>query len=173
MRIRAAVARVGGGPFSIEDLELDEPRDDEVCVRVIGSGICHTDLSLRDQMHPAPLPLVLGHEGAGVVERVGRRVTKVAAGDHVVMSFLSCGRCRNCLTGLPSGCELIYQLNFACCRSDGSRTLHAPGARDGLVHGSFFSQSSFATHALANERNVVKVPRDIPLGSSGRSVVAS
>lgn len=163
MRITAAVARTGGGPFTLEELELGEPQDDEVSVRVVSSGICHTDLSIRDQMHPAPLPLVLGHEGAGVVERVGRRVTKVAPGDHVVMTFLSCGQCRNCLVGLPSGCDRIYHLNFTCCRSDGSGALHAHDAARSKVNGFFFSQSSFATHAIANERNVVKAPKDMPL----------
>jgi aryl-alcohol dehydrogenase len=163
MRITAAVARVANGPFTIEQLDLDEPREDEVCVRIVGTGICHTDLSLRDQMLPIPFPVVLGHEGAGVVTSVGGRVTKVAPGDHVVMSFMSCGQCRNCLTGLPAGCERIFELNFACCRTDGSRTLRARGAGAGPVHASFFSQSSFATHALANERNVVKVPKDLPL----------
>src|SRR5688572_28561638 len=142
MRIKAAVARAAGGPFSIEDLELDDPRDDEVCVQVVGSGICHTDLSLRDQMHPAPLPLVLGHEGAGIVVSVGNRVTSVAPGDHVVMSFLGCGRCRNCLAGLPSGCNRIYELNFACCRPDGSRTLRGYEPGGDVVNGCFFSQSS-------------------------------
>ncbi len=163
MRITAAVARAGGAPFSIEQLDLEEPRDEEVLIRVVGTGICHTDLSIRDQMHPAPFPLVLGHEGAGVVEKVGSRVTKVAAGDHVVMSFMSCGRCRNCLEGLPSGCDRIYHLNFACCRSDGSGPLHAHGAAGNDVNGFFFSQSSFATHAIATERNVVKVTKDLPL----------
>jgi aryl-alcohol dehydrogenase len=167
MRIRAAVLRVAGGPFDVEDADLDEPRDDEVRVRVVGSGICHTDLSLRDRMHPVPLPVVLGHEGAGVVERIGNRVTKVAVGDHVVMSFLSCARCRNCLEGLPSGCDQIYQLNFACCRTDGSRSVHARDPDHSPIHGNFFSQSSFATHAIANERNVIKVPRDLPLTTLG------
>lgn len=163
MRITAAVTRTAGGPFTIEALELDDPRHDEVRVRLVSAGICHTDLSVRDQVVPAPLPVVLGHEGAGVVEHVGNRVTKVAPGDHVVMSYMSCGRCRNCASGLPSGCDLIFPLNFACHRLDGSGSLRTCDAQRGSVHGFFFSQSSFATHAIANERNIVKVPREVPL----------
>ena len=163
MRIFAAVVREKDGPFLIEELELEHPRDDEVRVRVVGAGICHSDLSVREQMLPAPLPMVLGHEGAGIVEAVGAKVTAVAPGDHVVMSFMTCGKCRNCYTGLPACCDAIYPLNFGGARSDGSggfTTVHSPRSR---VHGFFFSQSSFATHALCHERNVVKVPQDVPL----------
>src|ERR671939_981450 len=92
MRVTAAVLREPGQPFVVEELELEEPRDDEVLVRVVGTGICHTDLLARDAA-PWPLPAVLGHEGAGVVERVGERVTAVRPGDRVVLSFLSCGAC--------------------------------------------------------------------------------
>lgn len=77
MRIRAAVAVTKSEPFSVETLDLEEPRDDEVLLRIVGTGICHTDLIVRDQYYPTPLPAVLGHEGAGVVERVGARVAKV------------------------------------------------------------------------------------------------
>lgn len=163
MRVSAAVVRVKDGPFLLEELELEEPRDDEVRVRVVGAGICHSDISIREQMLPAPLPMVLGHEGAGVVEAVGRKVTKVGVGDHVVMSYMTCGRCRNCITGLPACCDAIFPLNFGGARSDGSGGFDSVGANRGHVHGFFFHQSSFATHALCNERNVVKVPTDVPL----------
>jgi aryl-alcohol dehydrogenase len=162
MRINAAVVRPKNGPFTIEELDLENPRDDEVLVRIVASGICHTDLSIRDQMLPAPLPMVLGHEGAGIVEKIGRNVTKVAPGDHVVLSYMTCGRCRNCTTGLPSCCDAIFPLNFGGTRSDGSSWLKTAGGAHSDVH-SFFSQSSFATRALANERNVVKVATDVPL----------
>ena len=160
MEITAAVVRAKGEPFTIEQLELDEPRDDEVLVRVAAVGVCHTDLFIRDQNYPTPLPAVLGHEGAGVVERVGRNVRKVGPGDHVAMSFLSCGACPSCNRALLGYCHRFWDCNFACARLDGSTTL----SRDGeVVHGSFFGQSSFATHALASERNVVKVPKEIPV----------
>ena len=163
MRISAAVVREKNAPFLIEELELEDPRNDEVRVRVVGAGICHTDLSIREQMLPAPLPMILGHEGAGVVEAVGAKVTSVAPGDHVVMSFMTCGKCRNCITGLPACCDTIFPLNFAGARSDGSGRLTTIQPPHTHVHGFFFSQSSFATHALCNERNVVKVPKDVPL----------
>ena len=91
--VSAAVVREKGGPFIIEKLRLGEPRDDEVLVRIVATGMCHTDMVVRDQIYPVPQPIVLGHEGAGVVEQVGSRVAKVQPGDHVVLSFMSCGHC--------------------------------------------------------------------------------
>jgi aryl-alcohol dehydrogenase len=107
-----------------------------------------------------PLPAVFGHEGAGIVERVGARVRKVSPGDHVVITFVSCGTCKACLQGAPTYCATLYDLNFSGFRSDGSSGMHTA---NGPIHGHFFGQSSFATHALAYERNVVKVPDDAPL----------
>ena len=94
MKIKAAVVREKGGPFVIEDIELDEPKADEVLVRIVSTGLCHTDLVARMQFLPIPLPGVFGHEGAGIVEKVGSQVTKVKPGDHVATSFMSCGTCR-------------------------------------------------------------------------------
>lgn len=158
--ISAAVVRSKGGPWSIETLELDDPRDDEVLVRMVAVGVCHTDLSIRDQYLPLPLPIVLGHEGAGVVERIGKRVSKLDVGDHVVLAPSSCGACRNCQSGIQVYCEKSIPLNFGGCRMDGSATLWAG---EKIVSGSFFGQSSFATHALANERSAIRVPSDLPL----------
>jgi len=160
MRITAAVAREKERPFSVEELELEGPRAGEVLVRVVATGMCHTDLICRDQWYPVPLPCVLGHEGAGVVEEVGEGVTKVEPGDRVVLTFASCGKCATCLRGKPSYCLNFFALNFGGARLDGSSPISADGAS---VHGHFFGQSSFATHALATERNVVKVPGDAPL----------
>lgn len=160
MKITAAVARAPQTDFSIEDVELDEPRADEVLVRVVGVGICHTDLISRDQHIPVPLPAVLGHEASGVVERVGAKVKKVQAGDHVVLSFLSCGHCERCAHDEPSYCHQFAPLNFPGMRPDGSTSIRIG---DTPVSGRFFGQSSFATHALAHERNVVKVDREAPL----------
>jgi aryl-alcohol dehydrogenase len=158
MKIRAAVVRDPSGTFTIEDLDVEDPRDDEVLVRVAAVGMCHTDLAMRHGR--VPQPAVLGHEGAGVVERVGARVTKVHAGDHVVVTFLSCGHCSTCQRGLPSYCENGIACNFAAARLDGSNGLRRGSE---VIHGHFFGQSSFATHALASERNVVKVRKDVPL----------
>ena len=97
MKVTAAVVHEEAQPFSVEDLELEEPRADEVLVRVVATGMCHTDVIVRDQWdqwYPVPLPAVLGHEGAEVLERVGEGVSKVQPGDHVVLSFASCGNIR-------------------------------------------------------------------------------
>jgi len=160
MRIQAAVARIAKGPLSIESLELEEPRDDEILVRVVATGVCHTDLVVRDGVLPTPLPVVLGHEGAGVVERVGRAVTKVKPGDPVVMTFNSCGSCPSCADHAHSYCHEFFPRNFFAARPDGTTALSRDGER---VHSHFFGQSSFASHAICRERNVVKVPADAPL----------
>jgi aryl-alcohol dehydrogenase len=160
MKITAAVAREKSRPFTIEQLELEEPRPDEVLVRIVAAGICHTDLAASSADSTVPFPAVLGHEGAGVVERVGSRVTKVRQGDHVVLTFMSCGHCRTCQRGLPSYCEEGLACNFAAARLDGSSALRKDGE---VVRSHFFGQSSFATHTLASERNVVKVRKDLPL----------
>jgi aryl-alcohol dehydrogenase len=159
-KARAAVLYDHNGPFVIEEFELEAPRAGEVLVRIVATGMCHTDAAVRSGDLPTPLPVVLGHEGAGVVESVGAGVRKVAAGDHVVISVNSCGQCDSCLSGHPSICHSIFPLNFAGARFDGS---HALTGGAGRVHDQFFGQSSFATRALAHERNVVKVPSDVPL----------
>lgn len=160
MKITAAVARAAGQPFSVETLDLEEPRDDEVLVRIAGAGVCHTDLVARDQALPVPLPIVLGHEGAGVVERVGAHVQGLAPGDHVVLSFASCGHCHNCDHDEPGYCAEFFPRNFGGVRADGSAALHAGDER---VASHFFGQSSFASHALVNARNAIKVRADAPL----------
>ncbi|MCL7454010.1 MAG: NAD(P)-dependent alcohol dehydrogenase [Anaerolineae bacterium] len=161
MEIKAAVVFEASGPFRIEELELDDPRDDEVLVRIVGAGICHTDLAGRDMYLPIPPPpSVFGHEGAGVVEKVGARVTKVAPGDHVVLGWDYCGTCTSCKTGNELYCLNFFLHNFHGARPDGTTTLRKG---DQVIHGSFFGQSSFADFALANERNVIKVPKDVPL----------
>jgi aryl-alcohol dehydrogenase len=162
MKITAAVVDEKFAPFELRELELEAPRSDEVLVRIVATGICQTDLHVRDQEYPVPLPAVLGHEGAGVVEAVGGSVSSVGPGDHVILSYQACGRCRLCLRGRYSYCERGFEANFGGARLDGSNSLSRNGAGPG-VHGHFFGQSSFATHSLATERNVVKVPRDVPL----------
>lgn len=160
MDITAAVIRRSAGPFTIERLQLELPREDEVRVRIVGVGLCHTDLIARDQAIPVPLPAVFGHEGSGVVEAVGSAVKDLQVGDHVVLSFLSCGDCARCHQAEPCYCHQFAPLNFGGARADGSSALACEGER---VSGHFFGQSSFATHALARARNVVKVDRAAPL----------
>ncbi len=160
--VRVAVVREAGGPFQIEQAALAAPRDQEVLVRIVASGMCHTDLSQR---HRGPYPIVLGHEGAGVVEAVGAAVETVGVGDHVVLSFLSCGACPACRAGEPSACATFVPLNLGASRPDGSHALC--DAHGEPLHDRFFGQSSFASHALAHQRNVVKVRKDAPLEMLG------
>jgi aryl-alcohol dehydrogenase len=158
---RAAVVESGGAPFTFADVELDAPGPHEAVVRMVATGLCHTDLTVASGGLPFPLPGVLGHEGAGVVEAVGPAVTGVAPGDHVVLSFTSCGACRNCQGGHPAYCATWLPLNLlGGRRADGTSTVHRGGAPLG---GHFFGQSSFAERALADERSLVKVDADVPL----------
>lgn len=162
MQTTAAVARQPGGDFTIETLELEEPRAGEVRVRVVGVGLCHTDLVFRDQFVPYPLPAVLGHEGAGVIEAIGSGVAGLSVGDRVVLGFSSCGHCARCDEGLPSYCREFPPLNYAGMRlEDGSKAL---SRYDEPVSSHFFGQSSFAAQAIVRARNVVKVEdADAPL----------
>jgi len=156
-KIRAAVLRRKGGPLKIEDLDMEGPRPGEILVRMVASGICHTDIGMME-WGADDEPVVLGHEGAGVVEKTGGRVKSVRVGDHVVLSYQSCGRCASCRRNQPTDCSRFYDLNFGFQRLDGSNGLAPSG-----VAGHFFGQSSFATHCLATERNAVKVPKSLPL----------
>ncbi|MBF8789655.1 NAD(P)-dependent alcohol dehydrogenase [Pseudomonas asiatica] len=165
MQIKAAVVRDTSAPFVVETLTLDEPRADEILVRVVGAGVCHTDMVVRDQGYPVPLPLVLGHEGSGVVERVGANVKTLQPGDHVVLSYANCGHCSNCLCGAPGYCESFYDQNFGGQRTDGSTPYK--DVEGHAVCGCFFNQSSFGTHALVSERNAIKIPKDVPLELMG------
>jgi Zn-dependent alcohol dehydrogenase len=156
----AAVLRKIGGPFAIEPIMVAAPREDEVLVRLVGVGVCHTDIACRDGF-PIPMPVVLGHEGAGVVEAVGEKVTRIRVGDHVVLAFNSCGTCHACKHEHPAACVQFLAFNFGGVRiSDGSTPLSQDGKP---IHGVFFGQSSFATHAIAREINTVAVPATLPL----------
>jgi len=133
-------------------------------VRVVASGVCQTDMHVQHQNLPVALPMVLGHEGAGVVERVGQSVRSVKPGDHVVLTYAACGHCRRCVAGDGAYCEQTFPINFGGSRPDGTIGIHRlKGAKGEAVRGHFFGQSSFATYALANERSAVKVPDDLPL----------
>jgi aryl-alcohol dehydrogenase len=160
MQVSAAVVQKKSGPFVIQRLELAEPRQDEVLVRVAASGMCATDLHGRDGYYNTPYPCVYGHEGAGIVEAVGRNVSTLAVGDHVVMSFPWCGTCDNCRRDMHSHCQKSFDWKFSGKRPDGSTMLSNSGAE---VYSAYFQQSSFSTHTLANERFVVKVRKDAPL----------
>lgn len=159
MQVTAAVARAPGADFTLETVELEDPRPDEVLVRVAAVGVCHTDLVAREGGMPFSMPAVLGHEGAGVVEKVGSAVTKVAPGDRVAMTFRSCGKCARCQSGDPAYCYMMPALNYIGMRPDGSKALKSG---EEAVSSNFFGQSSFASFALAYETNLIKLPADIP-----------
>ncbi|MGC9538909.1 NAD(P)-dependent alcohol dehydrogenase [Streptomyces sp. UG1] len=143
-------------------MALDAPREGEVLVRMVASGICHTDLHFRGILPPEGGPYVFGHEGAGVVEETGPGVNGIRPGDKVVLSYGHCGTCAQCAAGRPAYCLAFARLNLPGPRTDGTYTLHR--ASDGSpVAGTFFGQSSFATHVLAPAACAVVVERDTDL----------
>lgn len=153
---KAAVVREPGGTYTIESVELDELRPNEVYVRVEAAGVCHTDANMQVMV---PMPAVVGHEGAGVVEEVGAAVDYVKPGDRVILSWPACGVCENCLTGKRYICENAFPLLFGGRRLDGSPTVKLNGE---WISGSWFQQSSFATHSLVPVDSLVKVEEDLP-----------
>jgi aryl-alcohol dehydrogenase len=160
MKVKAAVAYEGRKLLSIEDLDLTGPGPDDILVRIVGAGLCHTDVKALEGGMGVPKPAVLGHEGAGVVERVGDRVTKVRPGDPVVLSYDSCGACHACRGGNPAYCAETMALNFTDARSGESGAFRKG---NDLVHGHFFGQSSFSNYAIARSRNTIAVRADAPL----------
>jgi aryl-alcohol dehydrogenase len=160
MKITAAVVHERSGPFSIEQIDLCDPRSDELLVEVVASGMCATDLHGRDAYYPTKFPKVFGHEGAGVVRAVGSAVTTFKPGDYVVMAYPWCGECPNCKTQRQSYCLHAFDLKMNGTRADGS-TLHSMDGKP--VYSAFFQQSSFGNFAIANERFAVKVRNDAPI----------
>lgn len=158
---RAAVLRETGKAFSVEAVDIEGPRDTEVLVRIVGSGVCHTDIAARNGIFGLPTPCVLGHEGSGVVEAIGPDVTTLKPGDHVVLTFRACGSCASCHDSHPAYCYNMIAYNYATGRlSDGSSPVSRNGER---INACFLNQSSFATYAIAEESNAVKVCEDVPL----------
>jgi aryl-alcohol dehydrogenase len=160
MQATAAVVNEIGAPFVETDIDISDPAPDEVLVKIAGVGLCHTDIAVKEGHLPFPFPGVLGHEGSGTVVAVGEDVTSVAVGDAVALSFNSCGNCQHCARNEPAYCHSFLEVNFGGVRADGSSGLTTP---DGKLSANFFGQSSFATHALAHERNVVKLPPGAPV----------
>jgi aryl-alcohol dehydrogenase len=163
MKIQAAVSRDATRPPVLEPLDIEEPRAGEILVRMVATGICHTDISVHERDR-SPKPIVLGHEGAGIVERVGSGVTRLAPGDPVILSSNSCGECPSCRQNAHSYCYEVMPRNFGGRRPDGSTPLSRDGAP---INARFFGQSSFATYSLADERSAVKAPSDLPLEIMG------
>ncbi|CAN7571811.1 NAD(P)-dependent alcohol dehydrogenase [Pseudomonas umsongensis] len=160
MKIQAALAFASNGPLSIETVEMAEPGPLQIQVKLVATGLCHTDLNVL--ANPAmPWPVLFGHEGAGVVEKVGSQVSKVAVGDHVIMTTSSCGKCPSCLSANPSYCTRFRELNMSGGKTCDGGCTHQHDAKP--VFAGFLGQSSFASHLLTSERNVIKVDADLPL----------
>jgi aryl-alcohol dehydrogenase len=160
MRTTVAIVNAPGQDFKFEEVDLDGPRADEVLVRIVATGLCHTDITMRGFLPAEMFPNVFGHEGAGVVEEVGADVSGIEVGDHVVMSFRSCRSCAKCAEGLVGYCDSSLMINYMGMRMDGSTTY----TRDGSpVFGSFFGQSSLSQHAIAYADNVVVVDKSLDL----------
>ena len=162
--IRALVVEEKDGPFLEQELQLEEPARGEALIRNVAVGVCHTDEITRHGDMPMPFPAVLGHEGAGIVERVGEGVTQVAPGDKVIIGWPSCGECRNCLDGQPRYCLRTGEALVSGRRFKGERAGTTAYSRDGEpINGHFFGQSSFATYSLTTADALVKVPGETPL----------
>ncbi len=168
MKVLAAVAYDNQPQFTIEELDLTGPGADEILIRIAGVGLCHTDVKALAGGMGVPKPIVLGHEGAGVVEQIGARVKKVKPGDHVVLTYDCCGACAACNGGNPAYCQQTAALNFrdGIPRDTGLfRRISGPpaGEAGAEIRGHFFGQSSFASYAIARERNTIPVRKDAPL----------
>jgi S-(hydroxymethyl)glutathione dehydrogenase/alcohol dehydrogenase len=160
VKTKAAVLWETGAPWSVEEIELDEPRAGEVLVRMVASGMCHSDEHLVTGDLPFQLPIIGGHEGAGVVEQVGQGVSWLQPGDHVVFGFIpSCGRCPSCSTGHQNLCDLGQYLGLGRQITDMTARHHARGEDLGLM----CLLGTFAHHTVVNEASCIKVEPDVPL----------
>ncbi|MBU2703334.1 aryl-alcohol dehydrogenase [Sporomusaceae bacterium BoRhaA] len=163
MKIEAAVVFEKGQLFQIKELQLDAPKLNEVLVKVIACGVCHTDEVARQQIIPVFLPAVFGHEGCGVIESVGPGVTNFKKGDRVGLSYGYCGTCEACRSGHPYGCEENRHLNFSGRQFDGTKRIHY----NGKEVSSFFGQGVFATYAVVHVNNLILVPDGVDLAMVG------
>jgi alcohol dehydrogenase len=168
MKIRAAVLNRMGAPtpyaeskpLSIAEVDLDPPGPGEVLVKIAAAGLCHSDLSVIDGNRPRPMPMVLGHEAAGVVEELGPGVDDLVLGDHVVLVFVpSCGHCVPCAEGRPALCEPGAAANAAGTLLSGAKRIHC----DGVEVNHHIGCSAFAEYATVSRRSLVKIDRELPL----------
>jgi S-(hydroxymethyl)glutathione dehydrogenase / alcohol dehydrogenase len=155
--MKAAVFHGPGKPLSIEEIQIDEPREHEVLVRTVATGVCHSDLHFVEGLWPHPTPAVLGHEAAGIVERVGSEVTYLKAGDHVISCpSVFCGRCKQCNSGHPYRCTNRSAVRRA--KGDKPRL-----SKDGVMIRQFSDLSTYAEKMLLHENALVKIRDDMPL----------
>ncbi|KIW94816.1 uncharacterized protein Z519_04794 [Cladophialophora bantiana CBS 173.52] len=156
----ALVVSEHNGPFEVKEVQLNDMRPDEIVVRMIATGVCHTDVATSIGHRGPGLPAILGHEGSGVVEQVGSEVKHVAIGDHVLLSFNYCGNCTPCRRGNPSYCRKGPHLCFGGSRLDGSKPFSLNGTD---INSSYFGQSSFAARSIVSGVCAVKIPSNVPL----------
>jgi NDMA-dependent alcohol dehydrogenase len=160
MKTKAAVLYQAHKPLVVEELELDEPKADEVLVKIAYTGLCHSDLHAMDDELPVGLPMVLGHEGSGVVEAVGANVTRIKPGDHVVLTFIpSCGHCRWCVSGMAHLCDLGANITVGP-QLDGTYRLHNS---DGQDVGQMCMVSTFSQYTVVNQDSVCVIDKNYPL----------
>jgi len=159
MKIKAILSREKND-FSLQEIELSRPKSNQLLIKIVASGVCHTDATILDGTLPVPYPLVLGHEGAGIVVEVGENVASVKPGDHVVLGFSYCGHCKHCLTGHVFACNDAEKLNFSGRDEDNTTPLATP---TGEEVSQIFGQSSMSTYCVVNEKNVCKVNKDVDL----------
>lgn len=156
MKVKAAILRELNAPFEVTEITLAPIKNDEVRVKIIATGVCHTDAVAQSIAGVIPLPGILGHEGAGIIDEVGDNVTNLTKGDHVVLSFASCHQCDHCLEGHPFVCEEFNLLNFGGKLSD----QHTPYTLNDQSLSVFFGQSSFSEYVNVKAENIVKVDAD-------------
>jgi S-(hydroxymethyl)glutathione dehydrogenase/alcohol dehydrogenase len=160
MDTKAAVLWDRGKDWTIEEIQLDPPKAGEVLVKIVGSGLCHSDEHIRSGDLPWPLPIIGGHEGSGIIEEIGQGVTGLSPGDHVVFSFTpACGRCSSCSRGMQSLCELGRYMADGYQMSDSTSRHHCRGEDLRLL----LLLGAFSQHTVVNEANVIKIDEDIPL----------
>lgn len=164
MKIKAAVVEEVGAPFEIKDnIDLHEVGPTDLQIHMVASGICHSDEAIRRGDASLGYPVILGHEGSGIVEKVGSEVKNFKSGDHVILSFYSDGTCDNCLKGVPTQCRSYAKYNLSGIRADGDDHFQ----EDGKHISDMFNQSSFTTTTVVDQRNAVKVDKDLDLRKLG------
>lgn len=166
MKIKAAVVEKKGDPFVIkDDIELHDVGPTDVQVHMVASGICHSDEAIRKGDASLVYPVILDHEGAGIIEKVGSEVQNLKPGDHVVMAFYADGLCDKCLQGIPTQCRNYAKYNLSGTRFDGDDQFQ----ENGKHISDMFNQSSFTTTTVTNQRNCGKVDKDADLRRVGPS----
>lgn len=160
MKIKAAVLYEVNTPLKVEEVDLADPKPGEVRVKIEAAGLCQTDIHYMKGVMPAPVPIALGHEGAGIVDAIGQGVTTVKPGDHVVMGVLvPCGKCPQCVAGRPYMCDVSPEMRRGGGQiSDGTSRL----SKNGKAIAHCFAQSSFAEYVVAAEMSMAKVRNDAP-----------